>query len=119
MNGQGTPIRLVLTGGERHDITEAEALIADLSPQYVVADKGYDSDSLREQIRRQGAKPVIPSRRGYRRRRHDRTRYKLRNVVERFFNRIKHYRRVATRYDKTDRNYLGFVCLASLMVTIN
>ncbi len=90
-------------------------MIADLSPQYVVADKGYDSDPLRQQIRRQGAKPVIPSRQGHRRRCHDRTRYKLRNVVERFFNRIKHYRRVATRYDKTDRNYFGVVCLASLI----
>jgi transposase len=117
VNAQGTPVRFVLTGGERHDMSQAEALIAELSPHYVVADKGYDSDPLRAQIRRQGAKPVIPSRRGFRCRRHDRTRYKLRNVVERFFNRIKHYRRVATRYDKTDRNYFGFVCLASLIVT--
>ena len=100
-------------------MNEAETLIADLSPQYVVADKGYDSDPFREQIRRQGAKPVIPSRQGHRRRRHDRTRYKLRNVVERFFNRIKHYRRVATRYDKTDRNYFGFVCLASWVISCN
>lgn len=110
-------MRFVLTGGERHDMSQAEALIADLSPDFVVADKGYDSDPLRTQIRLQGAKPVIPSRQGFRRRRHDRTRYKLRNLVERFFNRIKHYRRVATRYDKTDRNYFGFVCLASLMIT--
>lgn len=117
VDGQGTPVRFVLSGGERHDMSQAEALIADLSPDFVVADKGYDSDPLRTQIRLQGAKPVIPSRQGFRRRRHDRTRYKLRNLVERFFNRIKHYRRVATRYDKTDRNYFGFVCLASLMVT--
>jgi len=111
------PVRFALSGGERHDLSEADALIADLSPQFVVADKGYDSDPLRDQIRRQGARPVIPSRRGHRRRRYDRTRYRLRNVVERFFNRLKHYRRVATRYDKTDRNYLGFVCLAAIAVT--
>jgi transposase len=117
VNDKGTPVRFVLTGGQQHDMTKAETLIADLSPQYVVADKGYDSDSLRDQIRRQRAKPVIPSRSGHRRRRHDRARYKLRNVVERFFNRIKHYRRVATRYDKTDRNYFGFVSLAALAVT--
>ena len=98
-------------------MVEAGTLLKNLSLQYVVADKGYDSDSLRQQIRRQGGKPVIPARTGIRRRRYDRTRYRLRNVIERFFNRVKHYRRVATRYEKTDRNYLGFVCLASLMAT--
>ena len=118
VNGDGCPVRFSLTGGNRHDVTEAQTLLEDLSPQYVVADKGYDSDPLRTQIRRQGGKPVIPARKSVRRRRYDRTRYKLRNVVERFFNRVKHYRRVATRYDKTDPNYLGFVCLASLMTLL-
>lgn len=93
----------------------AEALLSDLSPDYVVADKAYDSDPFRKQIRRQGAKPVIPSRKKKRTRRYNKTLYKLRNVIERFFNRVKHYRRVATRYDKTDPNYLGFVCLATLI----
>ena len=118
MNGHGQPIRFSLTGGERHDMVEAESLLKDLSPEYVIGDKGYDSDPLRRQIRRQGAKPVIPARKGIRRRRYDRIRYKLRNVVERFFNRIKHYRRVATRYEKTDPNYFGFLYLASLLTTI-
>lgn len=118
MNGHGQPIRFSLTGGERHDMTEAEGLLHNLSPDYVVADKGYDSDPLRQRIRKQGAKPVIPARKGTRRRRYDRTLYKLRNVVERFFNRVKHYRRVATRYEKTDPNYMGFVCLASLVTTV-
>ena len=118
MNGQGEPVRFSLTGGECHDMTEAEALLKNLSPEYVIGDKGYDSDRLRKQIRDQGAKPVIPARKGIRRRRYDKIKYKLRNVVERFFNRIKHYRRVATRYDKTDSNYLGFLCLASLLTTV-
>lgn len=65
-----------------------------------VGDKGYDSDPLRQPIHRHGAKPVIPARKGMRRRHYDRVKYKLRNVVERFFNRIKHYRRVAIRYEK-------------------
>lgn len=98
---------------------QASTLLAGLTPRYVVADKGYDSDGLRAQIREQGARPVIPSRRGFRRRRYDRTRYKLRNVVERFFNRLKHYRRVATRYDKTDANYQGFLQLAALLTIIS
>jgi len=100
-------------------MTEAEALVEELSPQYVIADKAYDSDPLRQQIRRQGAKPVIPARKGSRRRRYDKTLYKLRNVVERFINRLKHFRRVATRYEKTDANYFGFVCLAATLVTFD
>jgi transposase len=115
VNGEGQPIRFSLTAGQQHDMTQAAPLLQDLSPKYVIADKSYDSDPFREQIRQQGAKPVIPSRAGCRRRHHDRVRYKLRNVVERFINRVKHYRRVATRYDKTDSNYCGFVCLASLV----
>jgi transposase len=118
VNGGGQPVRFRLTGGEHHDMTQAETLLQGLSPEYVIGDKGYDSDPLREQIRRQGAKPVIPARKGTRRRRYDKIRYKLRNVVERFFSRIKHYRRVATRYEKTDPNYLGFLCLASLLTTV-
>lgn len=118
MNGHGHPVRFSLTGGERHDMAEAETLLGDLSLEYVIADKGYDSDPLRKTIRRRRGKPLIPSRQGIRRRRYDRQKYKLRNIVERFFNRIKHYRRVATRYDKTDPNYFGFVCLASLMATV-
>ena len=96
-------------------MTEAETLLTDLSPEYVIADKAYDSDDLRDQIRRQGAKPVIPSRAGTRQRRYDKERYKHRNVVERFFNRVKHFRRIATRYEKTVINYLGFLSLASFM----
>lgn len=118
VNGHGQPVRLSLTGGECHDMVQAEPLLEDLSPEYVIGDKAYDSDSLRKQIRRQKAKPVIPSRKGTRRCRYDRIKYKLRNVIERFFNRIKHYRRVATRYEKTDPNYFGFLCLASLLTTI-
>lgn len=114
MNGQGKPVRFRLTGGQCHDVVQAETLLQDLSPKYVIGDKAYDSDELRKTIRRKRAKPVIPARKGTRRRRYDRTKYKLRNVVERFFNSIKHYRRAATRYEKTDTNYLGFVTLAAL-----
>lgn len=111
-------VRFRLTGGERHDMTEAENLLRGLAPNYVIADKGYDSDALRLQIRRQKAKPVIPARKNTRRRRYDKNKYKLRNVVERFFNRVKHYRRVATRYDKTNTSYVGFVCLAAIVSTV-
>jgi transposase len=97
---------------------EAETLLKELSPKYVISDKAYDSDPLREQVCRRGAKPVIPARKGLRRRRYERKKYKLRNVVERFFNRVQHYRRVDTPYERTDPDYFGFLCLASLPTTI-
>jgi transposase len=115
VNGEGQPVKLHLTEGERHDVTCAEILLEDLEAKNVIADKGYDSDPLRKRIRSGGAKPVIPSRANCRTRRHDRQKYKLRNVVERFINRIKHYRRVATRYEKLAVTYLGFVQLASIL----
>lgn len=99
-------------------MTQAETLVKEVRAQRVIADKGYDSDPLRHMIRSQGGRPVIPSRQGHRYRRHDRKRYKLRNVVERFIGRLKHFRRVATRYDKHHTNFFGFVCLASLLTIL-
>ena len=120
VTGEGQPVKLHLTEGERHDVTCAEILLEGLEPKHVIADKGYDSDPLRRKIRSAGAKPVIPSRRNCRKRRHDRQRYKLRNVVERFINRLKHCRRVATRYDKLAATFLGFVQFAStILLTLN
>jgi transposase len=105
-------------------VTRAEELLGQHHPQAVIADKGYDSDELIATIRLRGAKAVIPPRSNrLRPRRFDKRAYKTRNLVERFVNRIKHYRRIATRYDKTARNYLSFVHLASglvlLGVTVN
>lgn len=118
MNGEGRPIRLHLTGGERHDVTGVEPLPQDLELRHVIADKGYDSDDIRERVRRAGGRPVIPSRRNHRRRRHDRRLYKLRNVVERFVNRLKQCRRTATRYDKLACTYLGFVQVAAVLTLV-
>ena len=122
---------LTLTGGHRNDITQAEPLLASVvrtaddteAIRAVLADKGYDSDSFVEQIEALGAEAVIPSRKNRTvAREHDVELYKDRNpppsaaVVERFFGRIKHYRRVATRYEKTARNYLAMLHLVSAMV---
>jgi transposase len=115
VSGEGQPVKLHLTEGQRHDVTCAEILMEGLEPEFVIGDKGYDSDPLRDGIRSIGAKPVIPSRRTHRIRRHDRQRYKLRNVVERFINKIKNCRRVATRYDKLAVTFLGFVQFASIL----
>jgi transposase len=120
VNEDGQPAKLHLTEGQRHDVTCGEILLEGLEPEFVIGDKGYDSDPLRNKLRSMGGKPVIPSRRGHRTRRHDRQRYKLRNVVERFINRLKLCRRVATRYDKLAATYLGFVQFASMiMIPLN
>ena len=88
--------------------TKAPDLIRDSQADNVIADKAYDSDALIGQIEAQGATPVIPSRENRNEPRdYDRQDYKKRNVVERFINVLKQSRRVATRYEKTARNFLG------------
>ena len=118
VNEHGTVVKLDLTGGERHDLCKANELIADCVAKHVVGDKGYDSDQFRAEIRRQRAKPAIPSRRSHRRRKCPKSIYRQRNIVERFFGRIKHFRRVSMRFDKTMESYLSWVCVASTLVTL-
>ena len=86
----------------------------------MIADKGYDADELVQRICQRGAQAVIPPRSNRTEpRRFSKRRYRSRNFVEQFVNRIKHYRRVATRYEKTARNYLAFVHLASFLVSMS
>jgi transposase len=90
-------------------------LLADVEAAVVIADKGYDSDAILELIGSRGALAVIPPTRSRKlRRRYDRALYKERNHVERFFNRIKQYRGLATRYEKTAGSYLAMLHLACL-----
>ena len=109
-------MKVVVTGGERNDAAEAQGLLAGLAPRRVIADRAYDADHIRERIASAGAEAVIPPRR-HRRVAipYDRAAYKWRNAVERFVGRIKQCRRIATRYEKTARNFLGFVQLACLL----
>lgn len=110
---------MALTPGQRADITQAEALIAPYDPEAVIADKAYDSNDFVASVEAKDAEAVIPSRRNRKEQREiDKNLYKDRNKIERFFNRLKHYRRVATRYDKTARNYLAFVQLASIITLL-
>ena len=89
--------------------------MADHEPPYVIADKGYDSDELVRHVEKRGSTAVIPSRSGRTTpRRLLKRQYRRRNHVERFVSRIKHLRRVATRYEKTARNFLGFIQVAAL-----
>jgi transposase len=110
----GNPLRWILTGGEVADVTQASALIEGFDAQTVVADKGYDANAFVALINATGAAAVIPPRSNRTEQRaYDRHLYKDRNLVERFFNRIKQFRRIATRYEKLTRNFasmLNLVC---------
>ncbi len=117
MDGLGNPTHIHLTPGNIHDIVEAPALIEAARGDNFIADKGYDSNAVVAAVRAKGMKAVIPPRECRKARRHfDSHVYKERHLVEFFFNRLKQYRRVATRYEKTARNFLGFALLASSLV---
>ena len=114
----GLPIRLSISEGQAHDITAAKDLLSDLSEgQIVLADKAYDAQWLRRQIEAQGAAPNIPNRTGKKWNCcFSKSLYKDRNLVERFFNKIKYFRRIATRYDKLGSTYLAMVKLAAIRI---
>jgi transposase len=113
----GNPVRVILSAGQIADIEQAEALIKDQSTGFVVADKGYDSDAFVQAIHDQGSQAVIPPRSNrLHPRTFDRHIYKDRNLIERFFGRIKQFRRIATRYDKLAKSFLSFVHLACTLV---
>ncbi|MDB5363058.1 MAG: Transposase family protein [Rhodospirillales bacterium] len=112
----GNPLRFILTPGQASDITQAEALIADLPADHVLGDKGYDAKAFREVIQSQEVVPVIPPRKTSSQVSCDYALYCERNLVERFFLKIKHFRRIATRYDQTPRAFLSILCLVSAFI---
>ena len=116
----GNPRKVMLSGGQVHDLKMAAGLIENEYMGAVVADKAYDSDLFIDFIEQAGAQAVIPPKANrLEQRTYDDNLYADRNKVERFFNRLKHYRRLATRYEKTARNFLAFWQLAcSVMLTL-
>ena len=113
----GNPLRLALTPGQQADCTVAADLLAGLAVGAVLADKAYDTDAVVAEITRAGAAVVVPSKRGRRTPRAlDHNLYADRNKVERFFNRLKQYRRLATRYDKSAASFLAFAHCAATFV---
>ena len=104
----------MLTAGQAHDLRAAPHLLDGLKCRHVVADRGYDADGLLALIRTSGAKAQIPSTRNRLVHRSvNRQIYRKRNLIERFFNKLKHFRRIATRFDKLARNFLAAVTLAA------
>jgi transposase len=115
----GNPVEFILTAGQEADVTQAEPLIDGQKAEAFIADKAYDSDAVVAAAKRQGAEAVIPPKKNRKvPREFDKHLYKERKKVEWFINLIKQYRRVATRYEKTARNFLGFVHVASIMVLL-
>ena len=118
VDGEGRPIRLALSEGQSHDSLAAEPLLQDLTEGTIVlADRAYDTDAIRAHIEARKAWANIPPKR-------NRTKsfpfstwlYRKRNLVERFFNRLKNCRRIATRYDKRQDNYIAGIKLIALRI---
>ncbi len=98
-------------------MNEAEGLIEGTQAEYLLADKGYDANRILQAIEETGAIPVIPPKKNrIMQREYDKEIYKERNWIERLFNKLKQFRRVATRYEKSACCYLGFVYLAATLV---
>jgi transposase len=113
----GRPLRLLLTPGQAADIKSAPLLLEGVRASGVIADKGYDSNALRLSICSAGMKAVIPSNRT---RKviipHDPVAYRTRNCIERCFNKLKHYRRIATRFDRRDCHFMAFLHFACALL---
>jgi transposase len=117
---QGRPLQLLITPGQAHDLTGAEPLLANLARRtIVIADKAYDADRLRTHIKARGAIANIPNMiRRKKRFRWTKALYRERNNVERFFNKLKQFRRIATRYDKLGATFMAFIQLAAVRVSL-
>jgi transposase len=115
----GRPLRFVVTAGQVNDCTQADRLLENVKTEYVIADKGYDTEKVLEKVEELGADAVIPPRsnrkaqRGY-----DRELYKERNLIERAFNKLKRFRRIATRYDRKALYFRSFLYLAASLLWI-
>ena len=113
----GNPLRFRLTAGQRHDITQAEALIADYDFERVIADRAYDADDFIQVIIDKEAEVVIPPRKNRKQsREYDKHLYKERHLVECFINKIKHYRRIFSRFEKLSKHYLGFLSFVGALI---
>ncbi len=114
-DSHGNPLRFILTEGQASDYTQALALLEDMKAEAVLADRGYDADYIVEAAQNMGAIVVIPPKSNRKTlRQYDKELYKERNHIERMFNKFKHFRRVATRYDKTASSFLAFLNLAAI-----
>ena len=117
----GNPIAFHLTSGEDHDLNGFDALFPQIVAQALLADKAYDADKrVVDRLKEKQIAVIIPSKRNRRTTRdYDKELYKDRHLIENFFSKLKQYRAIATRYDKTKRNFLGAIYLAAAVVWLH
>ena len=118
MDALGNPLSFHLTPGQACDLDGADVLLPNLVADTVLADKGYDADErVIERLQSQGKTAVIPPKRNRTTpRTYDKDLYKARHLIENFFAKLKHYRAIATRYDKRAVNFLGAIYLAASVI---
>jgi transposase len=119
VNAYGLPLKLILTGGQENEIKYAKSLLNKEECEYLLADRAYDSKDFREELKGCGIQAVIPPIKRITQKHfaeYDKNIYKERNYIERFFNKIKNFRRIATRYDKTAVMFLGALTIASILL---
>jgi len=120
-DAHGNPIDFEITGGEVHDAKAADTIIEKIgTAEHLIADKGYDSEAIRETARQAGMNPVIPRRSNSEKPnpKFDAYLYKLRHLVENLFARLKHFRSIATRFEKLARNFRAIIYLACSLIWI-
>jgi len=117
----GNPVGFYLTGGQAHDLAGADELLSDMAADILIADKAFDADKrVLEPLAAAGKNAVIPPKANrILRRDYDRDTYKARHLIENFFAKLKQFRAIATRYDKTARNFLGAIHLAATTIWLN
>ena len=121
VDARGNPTACHLTGGQASDLAGADALLPSVAAPVVIADRGYDAEArVLAPLREAGKTAIIPPKRNRKKQRtYDRDLYRARHLVENFFCKLKHFRGIATRYDKTKRNYLAAVHLAAAVILLN
>jgi len=116
----GNPVRFILTAGQHSEIKQANPLIEGFSVDYIIADKGYDADAFIVSIETGEAVPVIPPKKNRKTaREYDKHLYRERNLVERAFQKLKHYRRIATRYERLATTYQAMLSLVATVIWLN
>lgn len=117
VRGLGCPVRFMLTAGQKGDAPQADTLIEDLPAEVIMADTAYDSNRLRKAIADKGAQAVIPNNPSRAKKYAlDKQLYAQRYLIERCFSKLKQFRRIATRYEKTARNYRAMIALAAAIL---
>ncbi len=117
VDGLGYPLRLHLTAGQRHDIIKAHDLTVDLAFDHLLGDRSYGAQDFVDELLARGIEVVIPPNKNAQSpREYDAWRYRERHLIECFIGKIKHFRRVFSRFDKLARRYLGFLHFVSALI---